>query len=417
MKIALINIGDELLIGQTVNTNLSWLGMVLYPLGHEIVHVQIVPDEAHAIEKALIRGSDEASVILVTGGLGPTRDDITKEVVCAFFQCGLKRDAESLERIKAFFSKRNLPMLDVNLSQADIPEKARALPNFLGTAPGMRIEEGGKIYFILPGVPYEFKALVKESVLPLLKIENPEEEKVHRTVLTYGLGESFLADKISSWEKAWRAGGGELAYLPGSGLVKLRLSLKGGNRIAEIDKELEALKKLIPDNYFGLAGTWDQLGLERILLTRLEEKGLSLALAESCTGGYISHLVTKVPGASKVLKGSVVVYSNEMKEKLLGVNEETLTKYGAVSEEVVIEMCRGLEKNFGVDCGIAVSGIAGPDGGSPDKPVGTVWIACLFKGRVGAVKHHFSGDRMQVISQAARYGIQGILDLMDGRKF
>jgi PncC family amidohydrolase len=166
-----------------------------------------------------------------------------------------------------------------------------------------------------------------------------------------------------------------------------------------------------------LAGTWDQLGLERILLTRLEEKGLSLALAESCTGGYISHLVTKVPGASKVLKGSVVVYSNEMKEKLLGVNEETLTKYGAVSEEVVIEMCRGLEKNFGVDCGIAVSGIAGPDGGSPDKPVGTVWIACLFKGRVGAVKHHFSGDRMQVISQAARYGIQGILDLMDGRKF
>lgn len=374
MKAEIITIGDELLIGQVIDTNSAWMARELNIIGISVEQITSIADNHEQIIKTLAEASERADIILMTGGLGPTRDDITKIALCDFFKTHLIFDQISFENIERIFNLRGYPMSELNRKQAEVPASCEALCNEHGTAPGMWFRRNGKIFVSLPGVPFEMKALMTGHVLPMLK---PLSGKVilHKTILTQGVGESFLADKIKDWETSLPPYI-KLAYLPQPGLVRLRLSATGSIKEtlqAEIDKQTKILYSLIQDYIFGE----DEDSLEEIIGKLLKEHNLTIATAESCTGGYIAHLVTSVPGSSAYFKGSIVSYSNEVKISVLGVNPITLSEFGAVSRETVVEMAEGVMKRLNSDCAVAVSGIAGPDGGSEDKPVGTVWIAVI----------------------------------------
>jgi len=392
MKAEIITIGDELLIGQVIDTNSAWIAKELNNIGIRVVQITSIGDDHDQIIKTLTESSVRADIILITGGLGPTRDDITKLALCDFFKTHLIFDQRSFDNIERIFSVRGYAMTETNRKQAEVPAACEALQNENGTSPGMLFRYNGKIYISMPGVPFEMKALMTSSILPLLK---PLSGKVimHRTILTQGVGESFLADKIMDWETVLPSHI-KLAYLPQPGLVRLRLSATSTSADTlkqELDEQVMMLYSLISDYIFGE----EEDTLESVIGQLLADHNLTVATAESCTGGYIAHLITSIPGSSRYFKGSVVSYSNEVKVETLNVNPATIESYGAVSRETVIEMAEGVRTSLKADCAIAVSGIAGPDGGTADKPVGTVWIAVSTPYRGTITKKFLFGEHRE----------------------
>ncbi len=399
MKVEIINIGDELLIGQVVNTNASWMAEQFNLAGIEVVQITSISDTYGHIFEALDAAQKRADVIVMTGGLGPTNDDLTKEALCQYFNTELIFNEEAFRQVESLFKLRGFKVTEVNKRQAMLPAKCTPLQNINGTAAGMWFEENGKVVVSIPGVPFEMKALTTNQIIPrLLKKFNPG-IIINKTVLTQGIGESALAEIISEWENSL-AEHFKLAYLPQPGIVRLRLTVKGKDKILlqnELNEKLDELYKLIPKLIFGE----DDDTVEKVLNAQLIKNGKTVSTAESCTGGYISHLITSIPGSSQCFMGGVVAYDNQIKENILGVNVDSLIKYGAVSEKVAEEMAQGVRSKFKTDYAISVSGVAGPDGGTDEKPVGTTWIAVATPDKVFAKKFLFGEHRGRNIRKAA----------------
>lgn len=399
MEAEIITIGDELLIGQVIDTNSAWLAQQLNLIGISVFQITSISDERQHILKTLSEAESRVDLIFITGGLGPTNDDITKKTLCEYFNTSLVFNEPTYLDIQLFFNSLNLKVTDLNKKQAEIPANCEPIKNSCGTAPGMWFEKAGKIYISMPGVPFEMKHMMENIIIPRLKKKFSLDKVSHKTILTQGMGESFLAEKISSWEKSLPAYM-KLAYLPSPGIVRLRLTAKGTNEEViknEIEKQVMLLQQIIPDLIYG----YDNDKLEIIIGNLLKNKNKTIATAESCTGGYIAHLITSIPGSSIYYKGSVVCYANEIKSKLLGVKEEVILKSGAVSEEVVSQMAVGVRNLLNADYSIATSGIAGPDGGTDSKPVGTTWIAIASKTGVIAKKFSFGENRERNIQRTA----------------
>lgn len=400
-----ISIGDELLIGQTINTNAGWMGEQLGLVGIRAKRVLTIGDDRQEIMEALAAAT--CDIVLITGGLGPTKDDITKHTLCAFFNTHLVRHADIEARIVAFFESMGRDPLEVNRAQADLPANCMVVPNDRGTASGMWFDvpanTNGKprVFVSMPGVPYEMKAMMSATVLPMLRDRFAPPTIVHRTILTTGLGESHLAQRIEQWEDSLAAERIKLAYLPSPGIVKLRLSTYADASASaartRVDAKAAELKTLIPELIFGEGE--DRLQL--VVGHRLKELGQTLSLAESCTGGYVSHLITSVPGSSAYFTGGVVSYANAVKMEELGIPSDMLELNGAVSQPVAEQMAAGVRQALRTDWSIAMTGIAGPDGGTPDKPVGTVWIAIAGPDGVKSAVGHFPGTRQLVIERSA----------------
>lgn len=413
MQIEIISIGDELLIGQTVNTNAAWIGEQLSLAGFGVKAVTTIRDEKEEINTALNYAFSRAGIVLITGGLGPTKDDITKHVLAEYFNTRLVRNEAVLTHIESFFSQRGRVMLDANIRQADLPENCTILHNPVGTAAGMWFENNGKICISMPGVPYEMKAIMELEVLPKLKEKFQSKVHFHRTVLTQGIGESFLAEKIKDWETDLRNEGMGLAYLPSPGLVRLRISASEDKKsLAEekVNGKIETVLPLISKYVYG----FDEDKLESVIGRLLLQKKATLSTAESCTGGNIAHLITEVPGSSDYFQGSVVSYSNEIKIKELGVNPDDLKTFGAVSQQVAEQMARGINQRFRTDYSIAVSGVAGPAGGTEEKPVGTVWIAVAEGQKVYSKKYLFEKDRQRNITRSTLTALMMLRGLLLG---
>jgi nicotinamide-nucleotide amidase len=392
MKAEIIAIGDELLIGQTIDTNSAFIGAELSALGFSINQITSISDKKEAILSALNEKTGNVDVVLITGGLGPTSDDITKQTLCEFFETRLILDKNVLNDIEKMLAKRNFPLNDNNRRQAEVPESCRVLSNAAGTAPGMWFEKGGTIFISMPGVPYEMKYLMNEHVIPALKLRFTSQHIIHRNIMTYGTFEAKLAETLTEFE----AGLPEyikLAYLPSAGVIKLRLTGTGNDReilANEIEKQVGNLYKIIPQ----LIYAENEESLEMVVGRLLVQKGQTVSSAESCTGGEISHLITSVPGSSRYFKGSVIAYANSAKTRLLGVPDDIINKYGAVSKESVELMAEGARKVFDTDFSLATSGIAGPDGGTAEKPVGTIWICISSKNKNVVEKFTFGNDRI-----------------------
>lgn len=374
MKAEIITIGDELLIGQVIDTNSAWMATEFNSIGIKVIQITSIGDDHDQIISTLKDATERANIIVTTGGLGPTKDDITKLAFCDFFKTHLVFDKNSYNNIERIFTLRGYKMTETNRKQAELPASCSPLLNENGTAPGMLFRQNSRIYISLPGVPFEMKALMTNQVIPLLK---PLSNKtiLHKTILTHGVGESFLADKIMDWESAL-PGNFKLAYLPQPGMVRLRLSATGPSHDdlkKQLAEQVNLLYSLIPEYIFGE----DEDSLESIVGRLLKDHNLTLSTAESCTGGNIAQMLTSIQGSSAYFKGSIVSYSNDVKINSLKVEPAVIEMHGAVSRETVIQMAEGVMKALSTDCAIAVSGIAGPDGGTTDKPVGTVWIAVI----------------------------------------
>lgn len=398
MQAEIINIGDELLIGQVVNTNASWMAQQLNAIGIDIIRVTVISDDKNDIKQSIDDAFERADIILMTGGLGPTNDDITKYTLCEYFNSKLIFDEPTYKRIEQLFLLRDFEVTELNRMQAEVPDNCKVIPNNNGTASGMWFEKNGKILISIPGVPFEMKTMISDFILPELA-KRSNLQIVHKTVHIQGIGESFLADYIKEWE-AQLPDNIKLAYLPQPGLIRLRLSAKGekGNNLSDlINEQITKLQKLIPDLIFG----YGEDSLEAVVGELLLKNNKTLSTAESCTGGYISHLITSIAGSSAYYKGSIISYSNDVKTELLGVSPITIEKYGAVSEETVIEMAKEVQKKLNTDYAIAVSGIAGPDGGTTEKPVGTIWIAVASNKSVTTEKFLHGEDRGRNIRKAA----------------
>ena len=389
---SIITIGDELLIGQVIDTNSAWMAQQLNKAGIKVLRRIAVGDVWEEIWKALDEESKHTDIILITGGLGPTADDITKPLLNQYFNGKLVVDEGALQNVKHIFEKvLNRPMIDRNLKQAEVPDTCKVIPNKRGTAPGMWFEKDGKVFVSMPGVPFEMKGMMDDYVIPELSTHFIFPHITHRTLLTAGIGESFLAEQIKDFEGSLPTHI-KLAYLPNYGMVRLRLSSVGFDRIAvekEIQEYFETLQQLVKDN---LVTNLDE-PMEKVTGKLLVARNKTVCTAESCTGGFIAHLLTTIPGSSAFYNGSVVSYSYKAKEDLLHVSKALLETKGAVSEEVVIEMAKGALDALQSDYVIAVSGIMGPDGGLPDKPVGTVWIAVGNRNKIETQKLHFRFDR------------------------
>jgi nicotinamide-nucleotide amidase len=399
MKAEIINIGDELLIGQVVNTNASWMAAELNKAGIKTVRISAIADDKEDIVQALNQASQRADIILVSGGLGPTKDDITKKTLAEYFDSGFYFHEPTYQQIKKIFEARKIPLTETNRQQAEIPEKCIPLKNKNGTAPGMWFEKGGKVFVSMPGVPFELKPMMSEQVIPKLQQKFNLGIIYHKTIMTTGIVESVLAEKIEAWENSLPANI-KLAYLPQPGIVRLRLSASGKDR-KKLEKEVEKycmrLKTIIPEAVFG----YDDITLEEVVGKLLAVQNKTVSTAESCTGGYISHLITSIAGSSAYFKGGVISYSNEIKIKQLGVSPEVLEQNGAVSKETVEAMALGVKERFGTTCSVAVSGIAGPTGGTPEKPVGTVWIAVAYNDGIISELFHFGEHRGRNIRRSA----------------
>ncbi|HEX5024928.1 MAG TPA: CinA family nicotinamide mononucleotide deamidase-related protein [Agriterribacter sp.] len=407
---SIITIGDELLIGQVVDTNSAWMAREMNIAGIWLRRRVSVGDSKEEIMHALDEESKTASIILVTGGLGPTADDITKPVLCEYSGGSLVINDDALANVKAIFAALNRPIIDRNLKQAEVPDNCTVIPNKRGTAPGMWFEKDGLIYVSMPGVPHEMKGMMADYVIPHLQRYFTFPFIDHRTLVTFGIGESFIAEKISDWEAQLPAHI-KLAYLPNYGMVRLRITGSDQNkqRLQDtLDREFQQLKTLVAE--------WlvvdEDLSLPQVIEKRLRESGKTLSTAESCTGGYIAHLITSIAGSSDIYKGSVVSYANEAKENVLGVQKDTLLSEGAVSEATVKEMVTGILKKMNTDYAVATSGIMGPGGGSPEKPVGTVWIAAGSINKIIAAQFHFRYDRQRNIEMASHYALNLLRKLM-----
>ena len=399
MQACIIAIGDELLSGKTLDTNSHWTAGLLDKIGIQLQRILIIADSDKDIKAALEESSKLVDLVLITGGLGPTRDDITKSALASFFKVDIIFMEEAFVGVESFFAARGKQVSDTNRQQAHLPANCTPLLNKQGTAPGMWFEEDNTIFVSLPGVPYEMQEMMTEQVIPKLKEGFPLASIIHKHLMTVGIGESFLSDKLKDFEKRLPAEM-KLAYLPGLGTVKLRLSQQGDDEKelnSMLDAEIKKLSELIPEYIYGI----ETDSLESVLGEALKKAGLSLSTAESCTGGYIAHRITSVPGSSEYYMGSVVSYADETKSKLLGVSTKSLSSFGAVSEQVATEMVKGVRHALGTDMGIAVTGIAGPGGGSHDKPVGTTWIAVEYDELLSVKKFQFGDQRDKNIHMTA----------------
>lgn len=410
MLAEIITIGDEILIGQIVDTNSAWMGRELNKIGVSVKQITSVSDQAEHIIKALDEAQTRADIILLTGGLGPTKDDITKITLSRYFDMPLRQDQETLARVQDFFKKLNRPMLDVNIKQADVPDGCEVIQNRNGTAPCMWFNVNGKIFVSMPGVPFEMMYLMEEEILPRLKKRFDLPSIVHQTILTVGQGESFLAQQIEDIEDSLPPHI-KLAYLPKLGQVRLRLSAIGKDEDV-LKTEVATYAQKIIERAKDFVAAEEDVPLEKAILDIMKVNNLTLSTAESCTGGYISHLITQHAGSSAVFAGGAVAYSYDLKETTLGVQHQTLIEFGAVSEQTVKEMALGAIAKFKTDYSIAVSGIAGPDGGMPGKPVGTVWIAIGAKDKVVAKLFTFSNKRIQNIERSATAALTMLLNLL-----
>jgi nicotinamide-nucleotide amidase len=391
----IITIGDEILIGQIVDTNSAWMGQQLNMQGIQVGKIVTVSDTYKEITEAVDLALSEADIILLTGGLGPTKDDITKKALADYFGVEMRFSESTYNRIQRLFQKFGKSMTKAHHEQAYMPANADLLMNKMGTAPGMWFKHEGKVLVSMPGVPYEMKYLMEVEVLPKLKDQFPGRPIAHRTILTVGEGESRLADRIDPFLEALPENI-KMAYLPGTGQVRLRMTGTGDDENelnALLDKKVEELKPLISEFIYG----FEKEKLEEVVGRILIEKGKTLATAESCTGGFLAHKITSIPGSSAYFMGSVVAYSNTVKMNQLNVKPSTLEKNGAVSEETVKEMVQGALDLLKTDLAIAISGVAGPDGGTPEKPVGTIWIAIGDKNKTKTYQLNLWKDRMKNI--------------------
>jgi len=397
MKAAIITIGDELLIGQTIDTNSAWMGAELSKSGFDVYRITSVHDRREDIIYALNEAAGKTDVVLITGGLGPTSDDITKQTLCEFFSTRLIINQEVLRMIEEMMSHRNFPMNDNNRRQAEIPESCRVLKNATGTAPGMWFEKERTIYISMPGVPHEMKYLMNEYVLPELNKRFTSQIIIHRNIMTYGSFEAKLAEILTTFE-AGLPENIKLAYLPASGVIKLRLTGTGSDNNSLtylISEQVKKLYEIIPELIYGE----NEESLEMVIGKYLKLNNKTVSTAESCTGGEIAHMLTSVPGSSAYYKGSVVAYANSVKTQLLGVQEFIIDRYGAVSEQAIKEMAIGARSLFKTDYAVATSGIAGPDGGTNLKPVGTIWIAVASEKGIVSEKRVFGNDRITNITR------------------
>jgi len=396
----IITIGDELLIGQVIDTNSAWMAQELNKIGIWMKRRVAVGDEWNEIWNALNEESEKTQIILITGGLGPTADDITKPLLCEYFGGKLVIDEGALNNVKYIFEtilKR--PMIERNLKQAEVPDVCTVIQNKRGTAPGMWFEKDGRIFVSMPGVPHEMKGMMSDYVLPELQTHFTLTAILHKTLLTAGIGESFLADHINAFETALPAHI-KLAYLPNYGMVRLRLTATGDDKKIlndELQQQFDALKKLVAE----WTAIDDDMTMSQTIGKLLKERGKTLSTAESCTGGYIAHLLTAESGASAYFRGSIVSYANEVKENVLHVSHETIETVGAVSEKTVKQMAQGVLISLNTDFVIATSGIMGPEGGSPEKPVGTVWVAVGNRQKITTQKFSFRFDRQRNIELSA----------------
>ena len=395
----IITIGDEILYGQIVDTNSQWMSQELDQLGIRVRRKISVSDQSGEIEDVIRSSAEKVDIILITGGLGPTKDDVTKNTLCQIFNDHLVIEPQAEAFIRAFFESRNRPFTELNRQQAAIPSRCTYLHNATGTAPGMWFEELGCVLVSMPGVPHEMKYLMKQEVLPRLQRHFKTPVIHHRVIRTIGIGESFLAERIESWEDNL-PNHIKLAYLPGQGQVKLRLTATGQDR-DQLDQEIEqCIEALIPLVGEFIFSTQNE-ELEEVVGKLLVQKQATMGCAESCTGGYLAHSITQVPGSSAYFMGSITSYDNRVKREQLGVLEETLRNYGAVSEYTAREMAEGARDVLGVDYALATTGVAGPTGGSADKPVGTVWIACATPHGTEVKKFQFTQQRATNIRWAS----------------
>jgi len=395
----IITIGDEILIGQTVDTNSAWMGQRLNDVGVDVDRVVSIRDTKEAIVEALENVKPKTKLVLLTGGLGPTKDDITKYTLQDYFGGDLVFNQEAYDNVERIFKMFKKEVIEVNRLQAMIPSTCIMLLNEMGTAPGMLFERDGVYYVSMPGVPYEMKHLIRTHVLPLIKEKLNPGVVIHRTILTQGLGESFLAEIIKDWQDSLHEEI-SLAYLPSAGMVKMRLTVKGRDE-KFLNKLIEdAVAKLLPQIEQYVYGTENDT-LESVVGALLKNDNATLSSAESCTGGNIARLLTTIPGSSAYFIGSVVAYHNNVKQNMLDVSENDLKTHGAVSEPVVLQMANGAKEKFGTDYAVATSGIAGPDGGTKDKPVGTIWIAVAGPKRTITRKFNFGNNRLRNIQKTS----------------
>ena len=397
--------GDEILIGQIVDTNSVSIAKHLNKAGITVAEKLSIGDDALQIEKALKRAHTQSQIVIITGGLGPTKDDITKHTLARIFSSSLVEDVAVAQHVEAMLAQRGIAFNALNRSQALVPECCTVLFNYHGTAPGMWFDQGENVTISLPGVPFEMEHLMEDEVMPRLKARYQLHANIHRTMITSGIAESILAERIAGWEDALPEGV-KLAYLPSPNIVRLRLSTydsedgEAARRL--IDSLFEQLYKIIPDNIVG----FEDASVQQLVHQMLTQRGKTLAVAESCTGGTIASRFTAMAGSSAYFLAGVVAYANEAKRDVLGVSYDDIMRYGAVSEQVARQMAEGVRRVTGADYAIATTGIAGPSGGSAEKPVGTVWMAVATPRRTIAMMRNSGTDRGQIVNRASAYAIE-----------
>ena len=387
--VEIITIGDELLIGQVVDTNSAWMGQQLTLAGFEVGRITSISDQRDEITEALGRALQRAEIVLMTGGLGPTRDDITKKTLSEYFNTRLVFNEDVFHDIQEFLKGRVNNINELNRDQALVPERSEVIRNSMGTAPIMWFNHKGRVVVSMPGIPAEMKTAMKKDIIPRLKEQFRPEHILNQTLLVYNIPEAVLAEKLTDWENKLPADV-KLAYLPAPGRIRLRLTLRGADPSvlqSRLDKVIDDLQPLIGESIFGQ----EDRSVAELFADFFSIRHQTIALAESCSGGHLSHLITSIPGSSEYFSGGVVAYSNQMKQDLLGVSRDDIESYGAVSRQVVEQMAKGIQKQTGADYSIATSGVAGPGGGSEEKPVGTVWMA-------------WANPEGQIISKVFRFG-------------
>lgn len=406
----IITIGDEILIGQTIDTNSSWLGEKLDSLGYQVIQISSIQDKPEMIVSALDLAMERADLVIITGGLGPTKDDRTKQTLCDFFGMKLIFNDQVLDNIQKILSVRDVPIIDINRDQALVPDGCMVLNNPVGTAPGMLFEKGGKVVVSLPGVPFEMIGIAETELFSWLKENMLSQRRLFKMIMTTGFPESVLASKLSDWEDNL-PDHLSLAYLPSPGIVKLRLTGEGKGEAVlneELDFEIAKLNEIIPEAIY----SFRHESLQAKVGAMLAKQHRTIGCAESCTGGKLAELITSTPGSSGYFKGSIVAYANEIKTSLLSVDEKLLEEYGAVSKPVIVQMVEQVRALLNVDYAIATSGIAGPDGGTIDKPVGLVWIAVSSKKKTVAQRFHFGNHRGRNVARSSLAGLNMLRKLM-----
>ena len=407
MKVEIITIGDELLIGQVIDTNATWIAHQLTQHGFEIVAISTIGDCSEDIIKAIDIAFERADILILTGGVGTTNDDITKHTLCQYFHTALELNDEVLQNIESIFLKRNLELNKLTYNQAYVPANSNVIQNREGTAPILWFEKEDKLLISMPGVPYEMKTAIDKDVIPMLEERFHVNQYVSCSCIITGITESDLATKLVDFELLLPSGY-SLAYLPSLGYIMLRLSVWGDEHMEELKHQMRNLKQIVKANYVSKGSKLP----EELLSDKLQKKKLTLSTAESCTGGHIAHKITLVANASKYFIGSIVSYANSVKEQLLNIDKGTIEKNGVVSKEVVEQMAINVSKTLNTSCSIAVSGYMGPDGGQKDQPVGTVWIATMYNNEIISQLYNVGRSRKQNIERTANLAILQLLNMI-----